>query len=126
MPSCDANKDETNAMPFNNTTSSDLELVMLEAKLNTPPEHGYPSEVIQAFTQHFNINQSSVFCMIMGENCVKVLFKVPTLQLPVLEKIINDSEKFLSNMKVSSVKILGKTVFETDSDRKVFLNVYYC
>lgn len=121
-PSCNANKDETNVMPFNKTTT-DLELVMLETKLNIPPDHSYHSlsELIQKFTQHCSIDRSSFSGMIMGKHCVTVKFIISTLTLPILEKKIKDSEKSLSDMKVSLVKILGKTIFETDSDHKVFL-----
>ena len=82
------------------------------------------SEVIQRFTQHCNIDQSSFSYMIMGKNCVTVSFQVPTVTLPILEKKINDSVKSLPDMKVSLVKILGKTVFETDSDQKTLSKVF--
>ena len=124
-PSCDA-KDETKPIVFNNRASTDLELVKLEVKLNVPPDHGYHNlrKVIQQFTQHCSINQSSVSCMIMGKNCVTVLFQVHTVTLPVLEKKINDSVESLSDMKVSLIKILEKAVFETDSDERTLSKVF--
>ena len=120
-------KDETESIVFSNMTSTDVELVTLETKLNVPPGHGYSgvNKVLQRFTQHCNINQSSFYCMIMSKNCVTVFFQVPTATLPVLEKKINDSVKSLSDMKVSLVKILGKTVFETDSDQSTLLKVFW-
>ena len=63
--------------------------------------------------------------MVMGENSVTVKFQVPTSSIPILEKKIVDSEHFFSNMKVSVVKILDKTVFETDSDKKSLLKVLH-
>ena len=125
MPPCDA-KDETKPIVFSDKTSTDLELVNLEVKLDVPPDHGYHSlsKVIQRFTQHCNIKQSSVSYMVMGKNCVTVSFQVPTVTLPILEKKINDSVKSLPDMKVSLVKILGKTVFETDSDQKTLSKVF--
>ena len=62
--------------------------------------------------------------MIMGKNCVTVLFQVHTVILPVLEKKINDSVEFLSDMKVSLVKILEKTIFKTDSDERTLSKVF--
>ena len=62
--------------------------------------------------------------MIMGKNCVTVLFQVHTIILPVLEKKINDSVEFLSDMKVSLVKILEKTIFKTDSDERTLSKVF--
>ena len=122
-PCRDANKDEINAMPFINTNS--IEIVTLEVKLNIPPDHGYHSvnEVIQKFTQHCSINQSSVSAMIMGKNCVTIKFQVPASSIPILEKKITDSEQFFSRMKISIVKILDKTVFESDSGKNTLLKV---
>ena len=96
--------------------ASSTDHVMLEVKLNIPPISGFQhiNEVLQKFTQHCNINQSGVSCMIMGKNSVTVNFQISALSLSVLEKKITDSEQSLSSMKVSLVKILGKTVFETD------------
>ena len=62
--------------------------------------------------------------MIMGKNCVTVLFQVHTVTLPVLEKKINDSVESLSDMKVSLVKILEKTIFKTDSDERTLSKVF--
>ena len=101
-------------MPFTNTTST--EAVMLEAKLNIIPNQGYCSfnEAVQRFSQHCNIQQSFV-CMIVGKNCVTVKFQVSASSLPILEKKITDSEQFLSSINISVVKILDKTIFESDS-----------
>lgn len=124
-PPCDANKNEVTAMPFVNMNST--EIVTLEVKLDIPPNCGYPSfnEVIQKFTQHCIISQPSrVSCMIMGENCVTVKFQVPASTLPILERKITDSEQFLSRMKISIVKILDKTVFESDSGKNMLLKVH--
>ena len=125
MPPCDA-KDETKPIVFRDKTLTGPEHIKLEAKLDVPPNHGYHSlsEVLQRFIQHFNINQSSVSYMVIGKNCVTVSFQVPTVTLPILEKKINDSVKSLPDMKVSLVKILGKTVFETDSDQKILSKVF--
>ena len=113
-------------MPFLNTNST-TKIVTLEVKLNIPPDCGYPSfnEVIQKFTQHCNISQPSrVSSMVMGVNCVTVKFQVPASSLPMLEKKITDSEQFLSRMKISVVKILDKTVFESDSGKNMLLKVH--
>ena len=120
-------KDEMESIVFSNMTSTDVELVTLQTKLNVPPGHGYSdvNKVLQCFTQHCDINQSSWFCQIIGENCITVFFQVPTATLPVLEKKINDSAKSLADMKVSLVKILGKTVFETNSDQNTLLKVLW-
>ena len=97
----------------------------LEVKMNIPPNLGYHSfnEVIQKFTQHCNIDQSSVSCMIMGKSCVTVKFQVLASSLPILEKKMTDSELFFSRMKISVVKILDKTVFESDSSKSTLLKV---
>jgi len=102
------------------------ELVAIEARLDVPPDHGFQhlNKLIQKFTQQCNI-ESSISCMIMGKNSVTVKFQVPTASIPILEKRIADSEQFFYNMKVSLVKILEKTVFETDSDKKSLLKVLH-
>lgn len=114
------NTDEGNTMPFtNNSCKASKEHVTLEAKLHVPPDQGYQCvKVKQRFTQHCSISHSSVSGMIMGEDCMTVNFQVPTSSLPDLEKKITDSRQSLLSMKVSLVKILGKTVFETDSGKK--------
>jgi len=111
--SCDANKDESNTiLPFTNTTSTDV--VMLEAKL---PDQGYCSfnEAVQKFSQHCNISQQFFAGMIVGKNCVTVKFQVSASSLPILESKMNDSEHFLSSINISVVKLLDKTIFESDS-----------
>ena len=132
-PSCDANKDEV-IIPLSCITINSAEIVTLEVKLNIPPNCGYLSfnEVIQKFTQHCSISQSSrISGMIMGKNCVTVKFQVPASSLPILERKITDSEQFLSKMKISVVKILDKIVFESDSGKnkvciKIIVSLLIC
>ena len=108
----DSNKD----MTFAEKTST--KLVTLEAKLKAPPGCGFPylNEVMLKFTRLCAIDQSSFTGMTISDHdsCVTLRFQVPTSSLPILESKITNSSYSFPDMKVSLVKILGKTVFKTD------------
>ena len=119
MPSInddDSNKDKIHTITFAKKTLA--KLVTLEAKLKVPPGCGFPyfNEVMFKFTQLCAIDRSYFSGMTINDHdsCVTLRFQVPTSSLPILESKITNSIYSFPDMKISLVKILGKTVFETD------------